>query len=118
MSSVGSSGIGGVGVVGVDDVDERFKKELGRASQRARIFLNDHLRQTLVSTDLQLSEDDRKFPDDSLAAIALQQELWRNHHPMLPDKYGPAVLEVLRTLEGLAQADLAQAALARADMSA
>jgi hypothetical protein len=52
-----------------------------------------------------MSEDDRKFPDDSLAAIELQRELWWEHPPMLPG-YGKAVLEVQDMLDDLARADM------------
>jgi hypothetical protein len=107
-SGIGINGsIGGSnGGIGGSVVNDHYKKKLGLAPLRTRTFLNDLLCQTRMSKHPQMSEDDLKFPEDSLAASKLLQELWREHHPMLPD-YGPAVLEVQNTLDALARADMA-----------
>ena len=105
--SINGSGING-GISdsnGVGIVDSPFKERLGQASLMTRTILNAYLCQTRASMHPQMSEDDRKFPDDSLAAIELLRELWQEHHPMQPG-YGQAVLEVQNTLHDLAQADM------------
>ena len=103
-SNNGSNGDGSI-------VNEHYKKRLDLAPLRTRTFLNDLLCQTRMSTHPQMSEDELKFPEESLAASLFLRELWREHHPMLPG-YGPAGLEVLRTLDDLARADLARAGMA------